>query len=196
MIYTYDIKAGRYRGQDGRFVSFVAVRNALDASLDGSEKALLAASESLQLGQITLGEWQQTMARATKDIHLASTSLAKGGWSQMASADYGRVGGRIAKQYRFLQKFAQEIEDGYVLDGRFLNRVKLYAQSGRLAYHATQRAEMALRGKELERSRLAPADHCKECVEEHDKNWQPIGSVKLIGTRQCLGNCRCVMQYK
>lgn len=114
----------------------------------------------------------------------------------MTQSDYGRVGGMVVKQYRYLQRFAEQIEAGLPLDGRFVRRAKMYAESGRSTYHAALRAEMIVRRKSEERSRLAPADHCPECVDEHNKGWGRIGHIKLIGTRECRSNCKCFAEYR
>jgi len=195
-MYRWNEVAGRYIGPDGRFVSFEQIRQYLDVTLDTSERKVLSLARSLQSGQITLQEWQLGMRDTLKDIHLASSALAKGGWAQMSQADYGRVGFRLKQQYAYLQKFAAQIEQGYILDGRFLNRIKLYAQSGRMTYHMVQRAEAAKRGMTEEKNILGPADHCSECIEETNKGWVPIGDLKLVGDRICSSNCRCSVSFQ
>lgn len=195
-MYRWNNIAGRYIGADGRFVSFEAIRQYLDDTLDTSERKIMSLGRQLQAGQITVEAWQVGMRDVLKDIHLASSALAKGGWAQMSQADYGRVGFRLREQYERLRKFAQQIEEGYVLDGRFLNRMKLYAQSGRQTYHMVMRAEAALRGATEERSILAKSDHCSECVSEAARGWVPIGDLILIGARICSSNCRCSAEFR
>lgn len=196
MPYRWNEIAGRYIAPNGRFVSFQQIRDWLDATLDQSEKRVLSLGGQLRSGAITVQEWQVGMRDAIKDIHLASSALAKGGWAQMTQADYGRVGYRLREQYERLQKFADQIEKGLFLDGRFMNRIRLYAQSGRTTYHMVQRAEMAIRGMTEERSVLAVADHCRECVSEANRGWVPIGDLVLIGQRECSTNCRCSIEFQ
>ena len=194
--YRWNEVAGRYIAPNGRFVSFQAIREWLDVALDNSERKVVSLGQQLQSGAITIQEWQVGMRDAMKDIHLASASLAKGGWAQMSQADYGRVGMRLKEQYQYLMRFAKQIEDGYLLDGRFMNRIKLYAQSGRLTYHMVQRAERTLRGDTEERNILGVADHCTECVSETNKGWVPIGDLVLVGQRICSSNCRCSVDFR
>jgi hypothetical protein len=188
--------AGRYIGPDGRFVTFRRVRGYLDYALDSSEQKMLALGESLRTGAIGIEQWQVGMRDALKDTHLASSALAKGGWGQMSQADYGRVGFRLKEQYAYLGRFAKQIEGGLPLDGRFMNRIRLYAQSGRTTYHMVERAEQALRGMTEERNILGAADHCTECVSETDRGWVPIGDIVLVGMRICKSNCRCHLEYQ
>jgi ferredoxin len=137
------------------------------------------------------------MAREIKSAHLASAALAKGGFAQMAPADYGRVGARLKEQYRFLNRFASQIESGQQgLNGQLPIRSEMYIQAARATYHATERREMEQRGVEEERSILGAADHCPDCLQEADKDWQLIGTLIPIGDRICLTRCACVFDYR
>lgn len=188
--------AGRYIGPDGRFVSFAKVREYLDQVLDSNEAKITTLARNLREGRVSLAEWQVGMRDALKDIHVASGALARGGWAQMSPADYGRVGAELKFQYEKLRQFALQIEKGLLLDGRFLRRTKLYAQSGRVSYTAALRQEMLVRGFKEERSVLAKADHCAECVQEAAKGWVPIGDLINIGERICRSNCRCHLEFR
>jgi hypothetical protein len=194
--YSWSDASGRYRGPGGQFVSFTRVRSFLDGTLDSNEKAVVRLGEQLKNREITLGEWQIGMRDNLKSIHLTSGSLAQGGWAQMSPADFGRVGARLKEQYKFLGKFSKEIEAGLPLDGRFKNRVKLYAQSGRVSYDAIQRAEMLKRGMKEEKNILHPADHCRDCLAQTALGWVPIGTLTLIGQRICSSNDRCTKIYR
>jgi len=177
-------------------VSFGRIRGYLDDVLDSSERDMLALGSRLQAGSISVAEWQLGMRDTLKSIHTASGALPQGGWAHMSPADYGRIGVRLKEQYKFLGKFAKQIENGLPLDGRFNNRIKLYAQSGRATYHALEREEQAKRGKKEERNILGGRDHCTECVGEANKGWVKIGTLKLIGQRICKSNCRCHAEYR
>jgi hypothetical protein len=194
--YRWNVAAGRYISADGRFVTFAAVRHALDDALDAAELRLVALGERLRDRTLTVAEWQVQMAQELKYIHTTSAAAAKGGWAQMSPADYGRVGWRLREQYAYLARLAGEVTRGLPLDGRFMQRVRLYAQSGRLTFHMVLRAERRLRGDTEERNVLGVADHCRECVDTTARGWQAIGTLPLIGTRQCRSNCRCHIEYR
>lgn len=198
--YRWNPIAGRYIDGGGRFVSWRSVRIALDAVLDGAERDIKDASARLQAGQITLGEWREVMRTSIKSIHLASAASVMGGWAQMSPADYGRVGKIVRGEYEYLRRFVRQIQRGLPLDGRFLQRTGLYAQSGRTTYHETERAERAKRGLTEERNILEKsAHHCtgaNSCPEETRRGWVPIGSLVAIGKRKCKANCRCYVEYR
>jgi predicted unusual protein kinase regulating ubiquinone biosynthesis (AarF/ABC1/UbiB family) len=193
--YSWNEVAGRYRGANGQFVSFERIRSFLDQALDRNEARVASLASKLRNRQITLAEWQIEMRDTIKDIHLASSALARGGWAQMSEVDYAKVAEKIEFQLQKLNDFALQIEKGLPLDGRFARRTTLYAQSGRVTYHESLRNEMALRGFTLEKSVLASSDHCSECVSEAAKGFVPIGDLVLIGERICRSNCRCHVEF-
>lgn len=194
--YRWNNVAGRYISPDGRFVPFAEIRGHLDATLDAYEAKIIGLATSLQSRGISIAAWQVAMRDALKDIHLASSALARGGWAQMSQADYEKVSAKLRFQYERLEAFAKQIERGLPLDGRFRRRHELYAQSGRITYHESLREEMAMRGMTEERSILAASDHCSECVSEAARGWVPIGELVTIGERICKSNCRCSVSFQ
>lgn len=194
--YTWDEVAGRYVDENGNVVSFEEVRLWLDEVLDRNDLKMSQTALLLLSGGINVQKWQDEMRASLKDIHLISGALARGGWAHMSQADFGRIGNELRFQYERLARFADQIERGLPLDGRFRRRVQLYAQSGRVSYTAALRQEMALRGYTEEQSVLAAADHCSECVAEADKGWVPIGALINIGERICKSNCRCHLEFR
>lgn len=195
--FTWDAPSGRYRGAGGRYVTHAQVRAWLDAALDSAGERMAALSAQLQAGTIDLITWQVRMAREVKNVQLYSAAAAKGGWAQLSAADLGRVGQSVRAQLEYLNRFSREIRTkAQPLDGRFLARTRLYAQAGRTTYDRTQRAEMIVRGFDEERSLRAAGDSCLGCTAEAAKGWVAIGSIVPIGRRECLSNCRCVIQYR
>lgn len=212
--YVYDSRSHRYRSvQSGRYVSWQEVRNMLDRSLREAEGNMVRLSEQLRNRQISLAQWQLGIRDQIKTIHITSYALERGGWQNMTPADYARIGRLLhnpsAKtpdewgQYQYLRRFAKDIESGKALDGHFLQRVKLYAQSGRQTYHRAEHLLMRSLGFDQERSLLNPADHCTDqegprggCVEQAELGWQELGTMTPIGKRNCLANDRCSVGYR
>lgn len=194
----YNNGAGRYVGTNGRFVSQQAVSDALQATIDKSGEAMRALTANLKNGSVTLAEWRTGMAASVKDIHLASSALANGGWSQMTQADFGRVGQLVREQYRYLDNFAQDIASGKQrFDGTLDRRAKMYADSGRMTYESAQRAEARLRGYQEHRSVRHAQDSCTECVEVAAMGWVSIETpLPLPGDRICVTNCKCLLEYR
>lgn len=154
-------------------------------------------SNELAANRITIQWWQREMRTALKNAHIYSAAAARGGFAQMGNAEYGQVGQRLRQQYRYLDRFAREIEEGLPLDGRFMSRTELYAQSGRATFHEHDAEVQADAGMEFERSIISSgADNCQGCVDEAERGWVEIGSLRPIGTRDCLSRCLCTMEYR
>ena len=194
--FRFSESTGRYRASSGRFLPFSTVRSYLDRTLDGHARAISDLTEQLRDRTITLGQWERAMREELKHLHIYSATMAKGGTMQLSQADYGRIGRELRDQYEYLRQFADDIASGkQAIDGRLAARAKLYAQSGRVSYHATERAEMQVRGYDLEENVLAAAEHCSGCLAETARGPVPIGSLVPIGQRPCRTNDRCRIRY-
>ena len=78
--YTWNERSQRYRNSaTGRFVPREQVRQALDIALDRSRNEVARLSRELVNGRINLADWQISVAREVKSMHMASAALAKGG---------------------------------------------------------------------------------------------------------------------
>jgi hypothetical protein len=148
-------------------------------------------------GEITLAKWQQGMSAQIKNSHLAAGASAKGGWAQMSQADYGQVGGRLKRQYEYLNNFAADIASGkQKLNGNFLRRADMYLEAARGTYEEARRRLYAQSGYTEERRVLGRAEHCKDCLDFAGRRWQPINTLPPIGASICLTNCHCRFIYR
>lgn len=196
--YTWNEASQRYRNAaSGKFVSSDTVRQALDIALDRSRNEVTRLSRALVNGQINLATWQTSIASEIKSMHLASASLAKGGWAQMTQSDFGSVGRRVRDEYAYLAKFAEQVKSGeQKLDGSLVSRANLYAQGPRGTYHAIQERAMSSAGFTECRNVLQSGDNCEGCIAETAKGWTFVGNIRPVGQRTCLGNCRCTLQFR
>ena len=154
-------------------------------------------ADAYRKGNISLGRWEREMRALTKDSHLLNAAAAKGGWDRLTPADYGRVGQAVREQYRHLDGLAGELAAGFQSpDGRFITRAQMYTRSGRTTYETTSRSVARDAEFTEERSILHPADHCESCVAQADLGFQPLGSLLPPGSRQCLSNCKCTLEYR
>ena len=182
---------------NGRTVPNTIVRSELDRITRASSLRMKALAESLRTGGISLAEWQTAMMGEIKSVHLAAGAFEQGGWQQMASRDFGRVGRVVRDEYDFLRNFANQIASGQQpLDGTLGSRAALYGQQGRHTFYEFGRATAVSRGFDEERSVLGQADHCEGCVDEDAAGWRPVGEMIPIGERVCKANCHCAVQWR
>ncbi len=194
--FTWDPRVRQYRAANGRLVPRRAIRQALDEAIEAAKGRIAADARGLQAGALNLPEWQLRMEANLKAIHTMSAAAAAGGWAQATARDWAAAGRRLQKQYKWLEGFAYEIENGLPLDGRFLNRALSYAVAGSGTY------EKVLRGIDLatglviqERRRLHSANPCTPCLGYAAKGWQPPGVLPDIG-QDCLCGTRCQCTFE
>lgn len=198
-LFGWNQTAGRYISLiTGRFVSFSNIRNQLELVITSSAGKMDNISNQLMDGSITLKQWQLQMMENIKLSHIAASASANGGWAQLSLADWKASSKLVEKQFTFLQKFADQIADGtQKLDGRFLQRVKMYADASRGTFEEMRRRyELLNNGKTEERRLLGVADHCNSCLDAASLGWQPIGTLPSIGESVCLTNCHCNFEFK
>lgn len=153
-------------------------------------------ADRLRSGTIGLDEWTRTMREQVKAQQIAAATVARGGEAQMSTSDYGRVGGSVANQFRYLNKFEEQIAAGLPLDGKFKQRVELYGEAARTTFEATNRDVLEEAGAGEEKNILGSADHCEECIALTLAGWQPIGRMPPPGRRQCGNRCKCRMIFR
>lgn len=86
--------------------------------------------EQLYTGVLSIGEWQEQFKAMLREFHTASVVIGKGGWDNVSSRDWGRMGPALKSQYRYLQGFVNHIESNRddVSLGYLKYRAKLYGQ--------------------------------------------------------------------
>lgn len=196
--YRWNERAAQYADQaSGRFVSRKLIRGQLEKVVDASSGVMRALSQQLRNGEISLGDWQLQIMQQIKTSHLAAAAMQKGGWQQLSQSDFGRVGQIVRREYGFLRTFAEQIASGeQKLDGSLARRAALYGQQGRPTYLAFWQSTADQKNFDEQRSILQPAEHCVECISEHNKGFQPIGQMIPIGRRICRSNDRCLVEFR
>lgn len=196
--FRWNAAASRYiDSRTGRFVPLLEIRRAIDFALDSENQQVRALAMNLREGRIGLEEWRVGMRTHVKDVQLYSAAAARGGWAQLTPEDYGRIGGLVGEQYRYLENFTRQISGGLPLDGRFQARTEMYMQAARRTYETTFMREMVEKHEVTEqRNILHRAEHCGECEDATAMGWMPVGTLPEIGDRQCGPNCRCTMEFR
>ncbi len=120
-------------------------------------------SSLMEDGNIGLQTWNLQMRELIKNTYRAQYELAIGGRENMTQADYGRLGGILQEQYRYLQGFTDDLAAGKLSPGQAMYRARMYIDSSTQAF---ERARAAGFGLDLPQY---PGD----------------------GGTQCLTNCKC-----
>lgn len=174
--YLYNPNTNRWvEASSGRFVSERLLRAEIEALQAAANAALEGFTKDLFAGLIDLSDWHAAVAAQLKDAHLANAMFARGGRSAMDSEVFGRVGGNLADEFRYLQRLAEGIQDGSVSEGQALYRIQQYGNATEQAYTR----EWAIQRKRPEWSGLPV-----------------LNQVPRDGDTQCRGNCNCELDER
>lgn len=125
-----------------------------------------AIAEQLFTGDISIGQWEESMKRMIREVHTSLAAIGKGGWDSMEPADWGRLGPVMKDQYRYLHGFAEHImnnKDTISLEA-IKARAHLYGNAAGYSAHLMEAGDIA---------RMLP--------------WMPKD-----GTTECLTGCKCL----
>ena len=89
-------------------------------------------AEKVFTGDITIGEWEETMKMEIRNLHTSMAAIGAGGWDAMTSQMWGRLGTPLREQYRYLHGFAEHITENrntISLD-MIKSRSRLYGKAG------------------------------------------------------------------
>jgi len=89
-------------------------------------------SEDVYTGKISIGQWEESMKRAIRELHSSVAAIGKGGWDKMTWADWGRLGPVMKDQYRYLHGFAEAIaanKESISIDA-IKARARMYGNAG------------------------------------------------------------------
>jgi hypothetical protein len=195
--FRYDPVAGRYRAPSGQFVAQETVRAALDVVTAASRARMEGLAGQLRGGTLSLADFQTSAMQEIKAGQVAAAALGKGGFSQMAPADWGWTGQRIRTQYAYLRNMAAQIVSGQQpLNGTLIQRAGLYGEAMRTTQRAMERREAQRSGATQERNRRNASESCDQCISESGRGWVPIGSLSPVGSRRCLSRCKCWIETR
>jgi hypothetical protein len=195
--WSYDPISGRYRGENGRFLSKAAIEALVDGRIKKLNGQLQDFTRRLIDGNITIDQWQGSVREALKPAHLQAAMVGAGGKNALSQSDYGRLGQRLRSEYSYLQNFASDILAGRVSGAMALARIGLYAESVRGSYWEGTTIRQEKQGYSLMRRILdSQAQHCQDCIDHAARGIAPIGSLPMPGQRcACRSRCRCRIEY-
>lgn len=195
--------AARYRDSTTkRFVKVDVVRAWSEQSITASKDVVTAASE---VAVEAPASWYTTMREEIKAEYIRQYLTGIGGRNMMTPADWGRVGGMIADQYRYLANFYQEVQGGLLTQEAIAARSRMYVNSAREAFNASAHISHQVAGYSLKKWVMGQKEHCDNCPVLAGLGWVDIGfryevdgqeALPGNGATQCLTNCGCRLEFK
>ncbi len=163
----------RYRNTEtGRWIGSAGMIRLRDRFVESMRMGMRDLAVDLATGNLTVDQWESAMRKELKTLFVDEYVMAHGGRNTLTHADWGRIGSMVREQYKFLSKFAADIEAGRYTDaegalhlGAVQTRAELYMDAGVYAY---ERAHALSYGIELP---AYPGDGSTSCVTRCACRW-------------------------
>lgn len=194
-IYVYSRSSRRYiLISSGAVVPSGVVTAEMRRHVVATFDTLDGLTRQLYSGQLSMEQWQLAVAGELKDAHLAQSMYAVGGKHNMTQANFGRVGGTLADEYRYLSQFADDIAAGRISEAQALARIRQYGKATQQSYW--REYAQSRRGKKVNWT-VHPGESCSDCLEMEANNPHDVERLTKYpgsGHTQCRGNCNCTLE--
>ena len=195
--WTFDQGSQRWRWPNtGRAVPQSTINDLLAKRQDAVKESMREHARQLAAGKINAAEFEIRMRGAIKDAHIQARLLAIGGKGNATDADWGAVGSRVKREYKYLSEFSSSASG--LSEAQLANRASMYGGSAvRDSYASGQlRGHLAAGYTHKRRSGENDGRTCPTCRREIAAGWVPIDTGGwAIGHSECLSNCRCSIEY-
>lgn len=182
-----------YRNQKGQRLR--SPRGVSFATSDRLNRDAVVQFNNFQEDGITFRQWQTGFARNVIMINLANWLLGSG--FDKSEQSLALASQHIREQLEYLRELVRDIELGrQLLDGSLLRRVRMYFNGAYARYGKALINRLFPKEFTEYRSVLNPAEHCQVCIDEAARDWVPYGALIPIGSRTCMGNCRCHYEFR
>jgi len=204
--YVWDKAKGVYRrllanGALGGTVSSDEIVGGLREIAAASEKTLGDLSVAVLDGGLTVNDGVLAGNMFLKDLYNAYSALARGGWSKMDFASWGRNGQLLRGEYKYWRDFMSAIASDKLSEAQTRARAALYVGKAYSRYWAEDRL-MKLQNDEYQFEEWHSRDDpvvCFDCLALEALGKVPIGTIRAIpgdGTSTaCRSACRCSVSY-
>jgi len=197
--FTWDTRVSRYRvtkgSGRGQFISQTDVDGLVEEYVTQQKNKAAELTTKLKNKKITPDEFEIQYQKVLKKVLINSYALGVGGVARLTNTDKSNIGFFVFTQYGFLNNFVAEISAGKLSDAQVESRARSYINQSWAIKELGRRVGFQRDGFISELNILNGEEHCSECVIIANQGWVLIGSSKPIGTRICLANDRCTLQF-
>lgn len=150
-------------------------KNLIAVRISVFEEDVNTLAENLYTGQISLGQWEESMKSLVRGVHSSTAAIGKGGWESMTQSDWGRVGAEVKAQYRYLHGFAEHISD---------NRETI-------SLNAIQARARLYGGASKHTASMMQAGDLAGGTRRHPTTFIGLPWLPGDGSTECMVNCKC-----
>lgn len=196
MALNYDNNADRWYDSDtGQFVDDDVIIEEMRRIQEATKIVLTALTNQLYNGDITLEQWQLSVASELKDAHVALSLFAIGGSDNIGNEEIERIEETLESENQYLNEFAIAIALGTVSVAMALGRINQYGIASQQSYWK----EFSNKTRGLIDWQLNPAEHCPDCTSLADGSPYTSDTLPTVpggGDTRCRGNCKCTLHRR
>jgi hypothetical protein len=198
LTWFWDQGVSRFRSSNGQFMARAKVLEYTSQSMLETGKATETLASYVSNGALNSGSFGSLMREEIKKEYIRQYLLGRGGVNMMAPSDWGRIGGMLREQYRYLDGFVAEVEAGNLSEAQIAARARMYINSAREGFERATALVARDAGYDEEAWVLDGGEHCGDCEGYAAEGWQEIGYFPFPGdgSTQCLTNCLCSKEYR
>jgi len=186
MAWVWDRRVNQYRNTEtGRFLSRADADRMAEGSIDASVEIVQGWGDQVDDGTLSAARFRRNMRDEIKSEYIRQYIAARGGREMMTPADWGSVGGSIAEQFRWLDRFVAQIEAGEVTGGQIRMRAAMYVRSSNEARSRAYARSVGL-GPELP---AYPGDGTSDCLTNCNCSWDIIPVYNAEGDQVIYWEC-------
>lgn len=196
-FWRWNPKLQRYQGPNGRIIGQTQMVEKRNEFVEAQKAEVVKLVNRMADRDITWNQWVREMQTVIRQTHMDLLALGSGGRGQVTQKQWDDLAFKtLPTQYDFLKDFSQKILDGDYSRLQVVLYAQQYIGTAAASYDNGRRGASKQAGFTQERNILGLADHCDQCRDLAGRGWVPIGTLPPPGTRECLGNCRCHLEFK
>jgi hypothetical protein len=196
----WDRAVSRFRSSNGQFLSRQKALEYTVKSISETGKQAETLANYVANGALNSGSWGSMMREEIKKEYIRQYLLGRGGVNMMKPSDWGRIGGMLHEQYKYLDGFEAEIAAGNLTEAQITARSRMYFNSARESFERANALVAKEAGYDEEEWILGAvaSEHCEDCEGYAAEGWQEIGHFPFPGdgSTVCLTNCACSKEYR
>jgi hypothetical protein len=203
--FWWDPDRAQYALSRQGYIPSTAIRQALNDFNRAHAEEMASMAKAAAAGQIPAAQWLSAMHQAIKDAQVVNAAVGRGGVHQLTDEDLLAVAAAVDFQDQRLTMFGDQMEAGAVTAQSAGWRAAAYGKSAVSTFDGMYRNAGKAAGFTLERNVLGNAEHCywnsdapqprPDCPGLTDLGWVNIGQIPKIGSRLCLWNCFCRIEF-
>jgi hypothetical protein len=196
-VWAWNAKLQRYQGPNGRIIGQSQMVEKRDEFIAAQQAEVVKLTNRLADHDITWNQWVREMQAIIRLTHVDLYALGSGGRNKITQKQWDDLAFKtLLTQYDYLKDFARKVKKGEYSRLQVVLYAQQYIGTATTSYEQGRRNTAKQAGFTQERNILGLADHCDQCRDLAGRGWVPIGTLPPPGTRECLGNCRCHLEFK